>query len=327
MSIRFGTVAEISDTSRLNIPINIKTQFLSLGIIYGAYLVFKFCDTTTVSSEPYVKLEYSIANEDLNSYVAERRDDGWIMIELCRFWNHNQITEFKVQLERFWGHPCGSGPIFVDGIEFRPIDNVECEESVDISINADSSINWDQQSSSDFQEIMKRSQYDVLTMTKQELDMLLSTGVLIDNGEKNIPNTNLQQRLEVVELQRHQAFSIKCDIETQMLSPDTAYACYLVFQLPENSEGLMCPVKARDLLNKNNKDTTIIYLKAPGPVDLYRDKRVPENREDGWMEVRVWEFVYNNEIKDNYHPMELKLACLGGTMLGLIICGIEFRPI
>ena len=130
---------------------------------------------------------------------------------------------------------------------------------------------------------------------------------------------------EVVELQRHQAFSIKCDIETKMLSPDTAYACYLVFQLPENSEGLKCPVKARDLLNKNNKEDTIIYLRAPGPIDLYRDKRVPENREDGWMEVRVWEFVYNNEIKDI--PMELKLVCLGGTMAGLTVCGVEFRPL
>nr|GEU66500.1 phloem protein 2-like protein [Tanacetum cinerariifolium] len=90
----------------------------------------------------------------------------------------------EVQLERFWGNPCGSGPIFVDGIEFRHIDNVECEERVDISTNADSSIYWDQQPSSDFQEIMKRWQYDVLTMNKQELDMLLSTGVLIDNGEK-----------------------------------------------------------------------------------------------------------------------------------------------
>ncbi|GKE06903.1 phloem protein 2-like protein, partial [Tanacetum coccineum] len=181
---RFGTVLKISDTSHLNIPINIKTQFLSSGIIYGAYLVFKFCDPNEVSSKPYVKLEYSIASEDLNSYVAVRRDDGWMMIELCRFRNHNLITEFKVQLKRFWGHPCGSGPIFLDGIEFRPFDNVEHKKSVDRSINADASINWDQQSSSDFQEIMKRSQYDVLTMTKQELDKLLSTGVLIDNGEK-----------------------------------------------------------------------------------------------------------------------------------------------
>ncbi|PWA76279.1 Phloem protein 2-like protein [Artemisia annua] len=355
---RFGTVAKILDTSNLKIHIKIKTQFLSLGIIYGAYLVFKFSDTTTVSSEPYVKLEYSIASEDLNSYLAVRRDDGWMMIELHRFRNiHNQITEFKVQLERFWGHHCGIGPIFVDGIEFRPIDNVEHEESVDRSINADSSINWDQQSLSDFQEILKRSENDVPTTTKEELHELLSTGVLIDNGEKffslskadckkchmlpakavinkspdakftKCPSSTMSRFEEVVELQHHQAFSINCNIETKLLSPDTAYACYLVFQLPENSEGLKCPVKARDLLNKNSKESTIIYLKAPVPVDLYRDKRVPENREDGWMEVRVWKFDYNNKTKDNYIPMELKLACLGGTMLGLTVCGIEFRPL
>ncbi|GKC03175.1 phloem protein 2-like protein [Tanacetum coccineum] len=406
---RFGTVAEISDTSCLNIPINIKTRFLSLGIIYGAYLVFKFCDPKTVSSEPYVKLEYSIASEDLNSYVAERRVDGWMMIELCRFRNHNQIAEFNVQLERFRGHPCGNGPIFVDGIEFRPIDNliianqsslqercikifyvklwlkeaqVEHEESVDRSINnepnrsltnwrvwrdfrkimkcvgrlmnAKSSVNRDQQSPSELQEIMKRSQYDVINMTKQELDKLLSTGVLIDNGEKlfslckvnckkchmlpakavipdakftKCPSSTMSRFEEVVELPRQPEFSIKCNIETQMLSPDTAYACYLLFKLPEIYMGLKCPVEGRDLLKKSNKESSIIYLIAPGPVELYRDKRVPDRREDGWMEVRVWEFVYNNEIKDNYIPMELKLACLGGTMSGLIICGVEFRPL
>ncbi|PWA76283.1 Phloem protein 2-like protein [Artemisia annua] len=269
----------------------------------------------------------------------------WKVLENSR--SDNQIIDFKVQLESFCGHPCGNGPIFIDGIEFRPIDNAAHEESVDRSINADSSINWDQQLLSDFQEIIKGSQYNVLTMTKQELDKLLSTGVLIDNGEKlfslskmnskkchmlpakAVINKSLNAKYskcqpsattrfkEVIKLQRHQAFSINCNIETKLLSPDTAYACYLVFQLPKNSEGLKCPVKARDLLNKNNKESTIIYLKAPEPVDLYRDKRVPDRREDGWMEVRVWEFVYNNEIKDI--PMELKLACLGGTMLGLTV--------
>lgn len=93
-----------------------------------------------------------------------------------------------------------------------------------------------------------------------------------------------------------------------------------MFQLPENCEGRKCPVKARDLLNKNNKEDTIIYLRAPGPTDLYRDKRVPENREDGWMEVRVWKFDYNNNTKDNYIPMKLKLVCLGGTIYVRLNC-------
>ncbi|GKC65867.1 phloem protein 2-like protein, partial [Tanacetum coccineum] len=240
---RFGTVAEISDTSCLNIPINIKTRFLSLGIIYGAYLVFKFCDPKTVSSEPYVKLEYSIASEDLNSYVAERRVDGWMMIELCRFRNHNQIAEFNVQLERFRGHPCGNGPIFVDGIEFRPIDNL-------IIANQSS-----------LQERCIKIFYVKLWLKEaQELDKLLSTGVLIDNGEKlfslckvnckkchmlpakavipdakftKCPSSTMSRFEEVVELPRQPEFSIKCNIETQMLSLDTAYACYLLFKLPE----------------------------------------------------------------------------------------------
>ncbi|GJU03186.1 phloem protein 2-like protein [Tanacetum coccineum] len=214
--------------------------------------------------------------------------------------------------------------------------HVEGEESVVRSINADSSINWEQQPSSDFQEIMTRSQYNgeklfsLSKMNCKKCHMLPAKAVINKSlkAEYSKCQPSATSRFEeVIELQRHRAFSINCNIETQMLSPDTAYACYLVFQLPQNSEGLMCPVKAQDLLNKNNKDTTIIYLRAPCPVDLYRDKRVPENREDGWMEVRVWEFVYNNEIKDNYIPMKLKLVCLGGTMSGLIICGVEFRPI
>ncbi|GJU68056.1 phloem protein 2-like protein [Tanacetum coccineum] len=315
-----------------------------------------------------------IKKKDLYSIFSSgiRLNNGKVLLSLNKDGKAKEMisaTMFsyeKCSAGGLWGRPCGSGPIFLDGIEFQPIDNVEHEKSVDRSINADSSINWDQQSSSDFREIMKRSQYDVLTMTKQELDKLLSTGVLFDNGEKVFlfqistsihifpvvnqvltdlllynkqlfslskmnckkchmlpakavinnslnaeyskcqPSTSSRFK-EVVELQRHRAFSINCNIETKMLSADTAYACYLVFQLPENSEGLKCPVKARDLLNKNNKDTTIIYLKAPDPVDLYRDKRVPEHREDGWMEVIVWEFFYNNEIKDNFIPMELKL--------------------
>ncbi|GKB84782.1 phloem protein 2-like protein [Tanacetum coccineum] len=310
-------------------------------------------DSTTPIQK--TKLSYAPDHVDKENNV-KRRDGEWMMIELCRFRSHNQIVDFEVQLQSFCGHPCGSGPIFVDGIEFRPIDNVHHEESVDRLINVDSSVNWDQQSLSDFQEIMTRSQYDVPSMTKQELDKLLSTGVLIDreklislskvNCKKShmlpakavitkspdakftkCPSSAMSRFEEVIELQRHQAFRIKCDIEIKTLSPDIAYACYLVFQIPDNCEGLKCPVKTQDLLNKNNIETTIIYLRAPGPVHLYTDKRVPDRREDGWMEVRVWEFFYNNEIKENYIPMELKLACLGGTMSGLIICGVEFRPI
>ncbi|GJU78769.1 phloem protein 2-like protein [Tanacetum coccineum] len=273
--------------------------------------VFTDLESQNDSTTPIQKTKLSYAPDHVDKENnVKRRDGEWMMIELCRFRSHNQIVDFEVQLQSFCGHPCGSGPIFVDGIEFRPIDNVHHEESVDRLINVDSSVNWDQQSLSDFQEIMTRSQYDVPSMTKQELDKLLSTGVLIDREKVSFPrfikkslslpakavnnkspDANLPNAIfsnvrfeEVIELQRHQAFRIKCDTEIKTLSPDIAYACYLVFQIPDNCEG---------------------------PA---RYKRVPDRREDGWMEVRVWEFFYNNEIKENYIPIELKLACLGGTM-------------
>jgi len=132
--------------------------------------------------------------------------------------------------------------------------------------------------------------------------------------------------MEVVELQSHQAFHIKCNIETKLLSPDTSYTCYLVFELSENCMGLKCPVKTRDLLDKSNNDTTFFYFRSPSLVNLHRDKRVPKQREDGWMEVMVGELNSYNEHNDDYFPMNLKLVCLEGNMFGLIVCGVEFRP-
>ncbi|GKD59003.1 phloem protein 2-like protein, partial [Tanacetum coccineum] len=174
----------MTDTSNLNIQIQINSEFSSLGIIYGAYLVFKFCDSKTDSSERYVKLKYRTASRTLISYVAERMDQDWMMIELCRFRSHDKVIDFEVLLKSFSGRSCGSGPIYVDGIEFRPIDNDDREESVHRLINADSSVNGDKKLTSVFYEIMERSHYDVLAMTKQELYELLITGVLIDNGKK-----------------------------------------------------------------------------------------------------------------------------------------------
>lgn len=93
-----------------------------------------------------------------------------------------------------------------------------------------------------------------------------------------IPNANLQQRLD---LKRSSSFNVaKHFVSNATLK----LKCCPQIRLPENCKGLKCPLKARDLLDKNNKETTIIYLRAPGLVDLYRDKRVPKNRDDGWME-------------------------------------------
>ncbi|KAI7746093.1 hypothetical protein M8C21_024658 [Ambrosia artemisiifolia] len=129
---------------------------------------------------------------------------------------------------------------------------------------------------------------------------------------------------EVAEFISHQVFEIKCEIETQKLSPDTDYACHLIFKLSEKCHGLHCPVKVQDLIDRKNKDAKFLYFRSPRFVHLQGNGRVPKHREDGLMEVIVWEF---NSGNDDHVPMSLKLRCYEGNMSGLIVHGVEIRPV
>ncbi|MFS7989571.1 putative phloem protein [Helianthus anomalus] len=109
-----------------------------------------------------------------------------------------------------------------------------------------------------------------------------------------------------------------------MLSPFTEYTCYLVFKVSEKCPGLHCPVKVRDLLHRRKKENKIIYFRSPAALNHHDVFWVPQQRKDGWMEVMIWKFKpdYNKQVV----PMNLKLVTYEGTMSGLIICGLEFRP-
>lgn len=361
---RFSKVAKISDVSNLNIQIQIKTQFLTLDIMYGAYLVFKFCDRRKISSRPlYVNLKYKKAGETLNAYFAEwRAGSKWLAIELFRFWNNNETTNFDVLLESFSSYYCGNLGIFIEGIEFQAIPSVDCIEHKELNDENNSRLkpkmdmDWAEQVAIDCQEIINRSENNIKNASKEELYFLLFEGILIDNGKKlfslskvngkkchmlpakaviynpsNVKFYNIKPQAqsrfaEFVEILSHHEFRIKCDIEKQMLSSDTTYACFLVFKLSEKCRGLKCPVKARDLLPyKKVERTKIISFTSPSTVNLDKIKWIPKLREDGWMEVIVWETISDMHNGESI-PMDLKLISFEGTMFGLIVCGIEFRP-
>ena len=131
---------------------------------------------------------------------------------------------------------------------------------------------------------------------------------------------------EAIELQRQQVFRIKCKVEGERLSPDTKYTCYIVFKISQNCRGLHCPVLVRALLKRNNKEKGIIYFRSPSPCNVNDNDRVPEEREGGWMEVNVWQFNSSNELKDDCVSINLKLISYEGTMSGLIVSNLEFRP-
>ncbi|GJU59183.1 kinase-like domain, phloem protein 2-like protein [Tanacetum coccineum] len=111
-----------------------------------------------------------------------------------------------------------------------------------------------------------------------------------------------------------------------MLSPDTDYVCYLVFKVSEKCHALLCPVKVRDVLHQENNKAEFVYFITPSPLNINGITRVPIQREDGWMEIQVWKFNSTHEFKDDSLSMNMKFTCHEGTMSGLIVCGIEFRP-
>ena len=122
---RFDTVLEMSDISNLNINIKTNAQFLSPDVVYGVYLVFKFCDSRNFSSRPvYVNLKYRKGTESRHAYFATWRDKEWMMIELDRYSNQKEDVVFEFLLESFSTYQYRDGAIYVEGIEFRAIEKV-----------------------------------------------------------------------------------------------------------------------------------------------------------------------------------------------------------
>ncbi|KAJ9556467.1 hypothetical protein OSB04_011081 [Centaurea solstitialis] len=173
--------------------------------------------------------------------------------------------------------------------------------------------------------------FSISKVNGKKCHMLPAKAVIYDSSNVKLysercdqPQSRFSEFVEI--LSRHE-LRIKCNIERRMLSPDTTYACFLVFKLSEKCRGLKCPVKARDMLPyKNVERTNIISFTSPNTVNFDKIKWIPNLREDGWMEVIVWETISDTHTGE-FIPMDLKLISFEGTMFGLIISGIEFRPI
>ncbi|KAM0008468.1 putative protein kinase RLK-Pelle-LRR-I-1 family [Helianthus debilis subsp. tardiflorus] len=348
---RFQKVVKMMDISNLRIQIKIKTQFLSPNVIYGAHLVFKFCDPRLISNElMYVNLKYQMGSKILHAYFATRGDEEWMMIELCRFIPHKKDVDFEVLLESLSRYYCGSGAIYVEGIQFRVIDDATFkvkqpevyEKQKEVQRDLKSSSDSEQQVGDDYHEITQLHEGEKVFYNKKFLllssylgdmrHMLPAKKVLYESSDVKCFNWKSlaepeSRFVEVAELLSQHLFQIKCKIETQKLLWNTNYACHLLFKLSQNCHGLQCPVKVRDVLLRKKKDFKVLYFRSPRLVNFHGIERVPKLRDDGLMEVIVWEFNSGNKLSDDHLPMYLKLICYEGTMSGLIVYGIEFRPI
>ncbi|GKB01511.1 serine/threonine-protein kinase, active site protein [Tanacetum coccineum] len=284
-----------------------------------------------------------MGKETLHAYFATWRDEDWMMVELCRFRNQKKDTNFEALLESFSRYFCKRNGIYIEGIEFRAIHDVNNEDSVKIEevqqiLESNTDMVQVQQRSTHSEEICNRPvNYDegekVLSLNEQNGKkhlMLSAKDFLHDTSDVKhflLKPSEEPRFQEVIELLPRQVFSIKCKIQSQMLLPDTNYTCYLVFKLSEKCHGLHCPVKVKDVLHWKNKDIGILYFRTPSPWNIHDNNRVPKKREDGWMEVTVWKFNSTSELRNDYIPMHLKLIAYEGTMSGLIVGGLEIRPV
>ncbi|GJV59328.1 kinase-like domain, phloem protein 2-like protein, partial [Tanacetum coccineum] len=329
---RFEAVMEILDTSNMIIEIKTRAQFLSPIVVYGVYLVFKFCDSRNCSNKPmYVNLKYRKGNESLHTYFATWRDEQWMMIELHRFSNDNEDVVFEFLLESFSTYYCGDGAIFLEGIEFRAIDREheesrklkEVQQVLKLNFNPDQV----QQLPTEFEEIFKiHGNYDELFWLSEvngKKFLVLSAKAALykfSNVDLFTSIPSAQSRFqEVIELLPQQAFFLKCTIRSQMLSPDTKYVCYLVFKLSETCQGLHFPVKVRDFLHQENNEAEFVYLITPSPLNIHGFTRIPKQRDDGWMEIQVWKFNSARKFKDDSLSMNMKFTSHEGIMFGLIL--------
>ncbi|GJV69200.1 kinase-like domain, phloem protein 2-like protein [Tanacetum coccineum] len=327
--------------SRFETVVEIKTnaQLLSPNVVYGVYLVFKLSDSRP-SIPMYVNLMYRKGLESLHAYFATWRHKEWMMIELYQFLNQNEDIVFDFLLESFSSYYCGDGGVYVVGIEFRAFDEVKHEEigklkEVQQVLKSNFDFDQVQQLPTNFEEIFKVCRnYDELfwlgEVNEKKLLVLSAKAVLYKFSDvdlftsKSLAESRFQ---EVIELLPQQVFHLNCTIRSQMLSQDTEYVCYLVFKLSEKCQGLHCPVKVRDVLHKENNEAEFVYFITPSALNINGMTRVPKHREDGWMEIQVWKFNSTHEFEDGSLSIEMKFTNHEGIMSGLIVCGLEFRPL
>ncbi|GKB81043.1 kinase-like domain, phloem protein 2-like protein [Tanacetum coccineum] len=210
----------------------------------------------------------------------------------------------------------------------------EIVKSMEVQQVMKSNINVDQVQQLPTEEIFKiHSNYDELfwmgKLNRKKLLVLSAKATVskFSNADLFTSKPSAHSRFqEVFELLPQQAFYINCTIRSQMLSADTEYACYLVFKLSKECQGLHNPVKVRDLLHQINEGAEFFYFITPSPLNINDITRVPKQREDGWMEIRLWKFNSTRDFKDASLSIHMKFTSHEGTMSGLIICGLEFRP-
>ncbi|KAI7752699.1 hypothetical protein M8C21_029232, partial [Ambrosia artemisiifolia] len=332
---------------------HVTTQFLSPGITYTVNLVFKLPNVFRRCIY-YIGLNYKLQGETDNSisHMAYEREDGSWMCELYQFTTNHKTIELQILFCSF-SDSCWS--IEVEGIEFRPMEKVQHkDENQPIS---DSDTNWEENMPTDYEDIMKLSENSLQWTAKEEAYSVFRKGFFISVGEKkrciwfyldkNGKKCCMSQlgtsgtktffpesRFGVAVQWDSLFFFIDVEVQSRLVSSETAYAIYLVYKFPKDQSKFDAPVSVNATTHGSDvwyiclssHQTPVIRPKANqnthNPVNKPEMKGFPQQRNDGWMEVQIWKWQTPITIYKR-----LMLTHLNEKFGKLIVEGIEFRPI
>ncbi|KAJ9548243.1 hypothetical protein OSB04_020786 [Centaurea solstitialis] len=163
---------------------------------------------------------------------------------------------------------------------------------------------------------------------------------------------------EVVQLGAGTAYAFECTIESNMVSPGNIYACYLVFKFAEDhhiwhddrlsviasrlsgttrTPSLFAHLNSREPINiptimpKNDKgsqemsNVSMIFDDQGKEFTDDSTHNWMERRNDGWMEVMLCKSLH--KLEEDHKKIWITLSCEESDLYGIIVEGIEFRPV
>ncbi|PWA47358.1 protein kinase domain, Nitrogen network kinase 1, Phloem protein 2-like protein [Artemisia annua] len=322
-------------TNEKGFKVHIRTQFLTPSIRYTVNLVL--CKDEYSIEQMYAALRYKLEGEAKTSivYLATTTKDNLSYIaELYQFTSDGRVFDLEIV---FLDH---KKDLHVEGVLFQPLEKVEHEQALADEEVSNDSMQWTMKENDSGTKLLKwfhvdkgQEGYAVDKDGKKSL-MLAARGVIKTEG---LSFTSLpESRFQEVAVITANNFDIVKEIKCDALTPETTYACYLVYKYTGDQLVLKTPhTKDRNYIRG------YIYLLSPPktPIigqnlgqkthsSLKRSKFivVPRQRNDGWMEVKVWEFQPPSST-DTIDMYIMLTTPDYNDISGLIIESIELRPV
>ncbi|KAJ0936945.1 putative phloem protein [Helianthus annuus] len=229
---------------------HVQAQFLSPEITYTVNLVMKHSVEVLHTRPRLLGIRYKLEGEKKCSIscLADVREDGWLVAELFQFESQRRNFDLEISFEGFMYWDCFDYYL-LQGIDFQPIEKVEHEVLMDDmqTISESDDTYWENKLPNDYDDVIKWSKDDWFFLAKsgKRCVMLPARSSLLEKQWNWMHQS--ESRFGEVAFNPTQRCSIVCKIKSQILSPETTYACYLVYKLPpeKTSGSIEFPLKVR----------------------------------------------------------------------------------